>query len=108
MTIRVNCGAVYFQGKVTGVGGERVNGKTVRLRGLDQPYYRTTGELGESPGAWGFTPLAPENYHSPFNLKIDLVQSEQNPVPISNAVDIPFADCDLGGEFVNITFAWAR
>ena len=107
MTIRVNCGTVYFQGKVTGVGGERVNGKTVRLRGLDEPYYRVSGE-GEDPGAWGFTPLAPGNYRSPFNLKIDLVQSEQNPVPISNAVDIPFASCDLGGEFVNITFAWAR
>lgn len=108
MTIRVNCGSVYFKGKITGMGGEPASGKTVRLRGLDRPYYRVSGAGGEQPGEWGFTPLAPNHYHSPFTLFIDLVESEANPVPISNAKRIDFAGCDLGGEFVNITFAWAR
>jgi len=107
MLIFPNCGAVYFKGKIIGVGGEGVNGKIVRLRGLDRPYYKTSGE-GEAPGEWGFTPLAPHHYHSPFNLKIDIVQSEANPVPVSNAVPIAFAGCDLGGQFTNIVFEYAR
>lgn len=107
MLIFPNCGSVYFNGKIIGVGGEGVNGKTVRLRGLDKPYYKTSGE-GEAPGQWGFTPLAPGHYHSPFNLKIDIVQSEANPVPVSNALDIAFAGCDLGGQFTNIVFEYAR
>jgi hypothetical protein len=27
-----NCGTVYLKGKITGMGGEPVNGRTVRLR----------------------------------------------------------------------------
>jgi len=107
MLIHINCGAVYFKGEITGMGGEPVNGKTVRLRGLDRPYYKISGE-GESPGKWGFSPLAPNHFHSPFTLYVDLVESEANPQPISDAKRIDFAGCEYGGEFVNIIFAWAR
>ena len=101
-----NCGTVYMHGIITGVGGEPVNGRTVRLRGLDQPYYRVSGAEGEAPGEWGFSPLALEHYHSSFVFQIDVVESEANPVPQSDTLAIQFTDCDVAGEFTNIIFEY--
>jgi hypothetical protein len=104
-----NCGAVYLQGKITGVGGEAVDGKTVRLRWWDNVDFDISGPLGgNAPGAWGFAPLAPEQFKSHQPFVIDIVESEANPVPISNAAHIDFTDCDIAGQFTNITFAYAR
>ncbi len=100
-----NCGTVYFKGKVIGVGGEAVNGKTVRLRFGGDPVYRVSGE-GQDPGEWSFAPLAAENFHSPFTFRIDVVESEANPVPQSNTVEIGFTDCDTAGQFTNIIFQY--
>jgi LysM repeat protein len=100
-----NCGTVYFKGKVIGVGGEAVNGKTVRLRFGGDPVYRVSGE-GQDPGEWSFAPLAAENFHSPFTFLIDVVESEANPVPQSNTVQIAFSDCNTAGQFTNIIFQY--
>lgn len=101
-----NCGAVYFKGKITGVGGEPVNGRTVRLRFAGNVVYKVSGE-GEDPGQWGFAPLAPENYHSPLTFLIDMVESPANPVPQSDTVRIDFTDCGAAGQFENIVFAYS-
>ena len=106
MRVFPNCGTVYFKGQIKGMGGEGVNGKTVRLRFADQPpVYRTTGE-GTGPGEWGFSPLAPNMYHAPFTFLIDIVESPGNPVPVSDTVDIAFTSCDKGGQFENIVFEY--
>jgi hypothetical protein len=102
-----NCGTVYFNGKITGVGGEPVSGRTVRLRFAGNVVCRISGE-GKPPGEWGFSPLAPDNYHSPFTFQIDIVESEANPVAQSDTVEIHFTDCGVAGQFTNITFAYAR
>jgi hypothetical protein len=102
-----NCGTVYMQGKITGVGGEPVNGRTVRLRFAGNEAYKESG-VGEDPGAWGFAPLAPNMYYSPFLFQIDIVESQANPVPQSDTVDIHYTSCDVAGQFTNITFAYAR
>jgi hypothetical protein len=102
-----NCGTVYFEGKITGVGGEPVNGRTVRIRFAGNTYYTISGE-GKNPGEWGFSPLAMEHYHSPFLFRIDIVESEGNPAPQSDTVEINFTSCDVAGQFTNITFAYAR
>ena len=95
-----------MKGKITGVGGEPVNGRTVRLRFAGNEAYKVSGE-GENPGEWGFSPLAQENIHSPFTFLIDIVQSQGNPVPQSDTVEIQFTDCGTAGQFTNIVFQYA-
>jgi hypothetical protein len=104
-----NCGTVYLHGKITGVGGEPVDGRTVRLRWWDNVDFNISGAVdGNAPGAWGFSPLAPEQFKSHQPFIIDIVQSEANPVPISNEAHVDFFDCDVAGQFTNITFAYTR
>jgi hypothetical protein len=107
MESAANCGTVYMKGSITGVGGEPVNGRTVRLRFAGNETYKVSGE-GEDAGAWGFAPLAPEHYHSPFTFLIDVVESEANPIPQSDTVEIQFTDCGVAGQFTNIVFAYAK
>jgi hypothetical protein len=102
-----NCGTVYMNGLITGVGGEPVNGRTVRLRFAGNTAYKVSGE-GEDAGRWGFAPLAPEHYHSPFTFLIDIVESASNPVPQSDTVEIQFTDCGTAGQFTNIVFRYAQ
>jgi hypothetical protein len=102
-----NCGSVYFKGKITGVGGEAVNGRTVRLRFAGNEYFKVSGE-GENPGEWGFSPLAAENFHSPFTFLIDIVASQANPTPQSDTVTINFTDCNVAGQFTDIVFRYAK
>jgi LysM repeat protein len=101
-----NCGTVYFKGQITGVGGEPVSGRTVRLRFSGHVVYNVSG-VGQNPGEWGFAPLAPENYHSPFTFLIDIVESEANPAPQSDPVEIRFTDCGAAGQFDSIVFQYS-
>jgi LysM repeat protein len=100
-----NCGTVYLKGKITGVGGEPVNGKTVRLRFAGNVVYRVSGD-GQDPGQWSFAPLAGENYHSPFSFLVDVVESQANPAPQSDTLTIDFHDCDAAGQFTDILFRY--
>ena len=100
-----NCGTVYFKGKILGVGGEPVNGKTVRLRFAGNVVYRVSGE-GQDPGEWSFAPLASEHYHSPFTFLIDVVDSQANPVAQSDTLEIAFSNCETAGQFTNILFQY--
>jgi hypothetical protein len=102
-----NCGTVYFKGKITGMGGEPVNGRTVRLRFADNVAFKTSG-MGESPGEWGFSPLSQNMYHAPFTFLIDIVSSESNPQPQSDTVQIDFVGCDVSGQFENIVFEYTH
>jgi hypothetical protein len=102
-----NCGTVYFKGEVRGMGGAPVNGKTVRLRFANNVAYKTSG-LGEAVGGWGFSPLAQNMYHAPFTFLIDIVESESNPVKLSDTVQIDFVGCDVAGQFENIVFEYTR
>ena len=102
-----NCGSVYMDGKITGVGGEGVSGRTVRLRFAGGDFYRVSGEEGKPPGEWGFSPLAAENFHLPFTFRIDVVESQANPAPRSDTVTINFTDCSVAGQFTDIVFQYA-
>ncbi len=104
-----NCGTVYLHGKITGAGGEAVDGKTVRLRWWENGSYDISGPPGgHAPGEWGFSPLSQEQFHFYQLFIIDIVQSEANPVPISNEAHIEMDDCEIAGQFTDITFAYAR
>ena len=102
-----NCGTVYFKGSIKGMGGAPVDGRIVRLRFADRVAFKTSG-VGESPGGWGFSPLAMEMYHAPFTFLIDIVSSESNPQPQSDTVSIDFVNCEVGGQFENIVFEYTR
>ncbi len=101
-----NCGTVYFKGKITGVGGEPVNGETIRLRFGGYSVYRVSGD-GQDAGEWSFAPLAGDNYHSPFTFLIDVVKSAANPTAKSDTLQIQFTDCDAAGQFENILFRYS-
>jgi len=104
-----NCGTVYLKGKITGVGGEPVDGRTVRLRWWDNVAFTISGSPGGyAPGEWGFSPLSQEQFHSYQLFIVDIVESEANPVPISDEAHIEMDDCDIAGQFTNITFEYAR
>ncbi len=105
MRVFPNCGTVYFKGMVKGMGGVPVNDRTVRLRFADNVAYKVTGQ-GESVGQFGFSPLAPYHYHSPFVFLIDIVESQANPIPQSDTLQIPFTNCEAGGQFENIVFEY--
>jgi hypothetical protein len=107
MQVFPNCGSVYFKGRIKGAGGEPVNGRTVRLRFFDNVTFKTSG-AGQAPGEWGFTPLAPEMYHSPITFLIDIVSSQSNPQPQSDTVQLDFANCEVAGQFENIVFEYTR
>jgi LysM repeat protein len=100
-----NCGTVYFKGKITGVGGEPVNGETIRLRFSGYSVYRVSGD-GQDPGEWSFAPLAGDSFHSPFTFLLDVVASAANPTAKSNTLQIQFTDCDTAGQFDNILFQY--
>ena len=100
-----NCGSVYLKIKVVGVGGEPVNGVTVRLQWVGFTDHRVTGQ-GEPAGEVGFTPLGPESYHSPIDFHIQLVQSSSDPTPRSDEKIVHFTDCAAAGEFTNIKFVY--
>ena len=84
-----------------------MDGRIVRIRFAGNVAYKTSG-LGESPGQWGFAPLAPNYYHAPFTFLIDIVSSENNPVSQSDTVTIDFKGCDIAGQFENIVFEYTR
>lgn len=100
-----NCSTVYLKIKVVGVGGEPVNGVTVRLQWVDFTDHKITGQ-GEPAGEVGFSPLGPDSYHSPMDFHIQLVQSPSDPAPRSNEKIVHFTDCDITGEFTNIKFVY--
>lgn len=102
-----NCGSVYLHGKITGVGGEPVDGRTVRLRWWDRVAFNLSGSPN-NPGAWGFSPLSQEQFQSYQPFIIDIVESQANPVPISNEARIEFTEACTAGQFTDITFAYAR
>jgi LysM repeat protein len=102
-----NCGTVYFKGRVAGLGGEPVNGRTVRLRFAGNVVYRVSGE-GQDAGEWSFAPLAGDNYHSPFTFLIDVVESASNPASQSNMLEVRFTDCATAGQFDSIVFQYTK
>jgi hypothetical protein len=109
MIAQPNCGSVYLHGKITGVGGEPVDGRTVRLRWWDNVAVDLSGAPGgNDPGAWGFSPLSQDQFEFYQPFIIDIVVSETNPVPISNEAHIEFTHCSIAGQFTNITFSYAR
>ena len=81
------------------VAGNPLDEVTVRLKFFDNTFYRTSGE-GYRPGYWSFAPLAPGYFHTPITFQIDLVLSEESPVPVSDSVVFEFVDCEIGGRFV--------
>lgn len=109
MQAQPNCGSVYLEGEIVGVGGEPVDGITMRLRWWDNVEYDLSGPAaGHSPGKWGFSPLSPDQNlrHQPFVL--DIVESQANPVPRSDELHVGMVDCSQAGQFTNITFMYNR
>lgn len=98
-----NCGTVYMQGIVLDRGGGAMNGVTVRLQFFDITVYRVSG-VGQAAGAWGFTPLGMDMYHTPVTFHIQLVNGQSDPSPRSDVVTVNFTDCSAAGQFTNIVF----
>ena len=100
MQVAPNCGVVYIAGVVLDHDGSPMDGITVRLQFFDYTVYVLTGP----DGRWGFTPLPPGPYHTPVPFYVQLVDSQSDPTPRSDALAISFIDCVVAGQFTNITF----
>jgi len=97
-----NCGTVYLEIKVVGVGGEPVNGITVRQQWAGFTDHKITGPDGEA----GFSSLGPQSYHSTIDFHIRLVQSPSDPTPRSDEKIVHFTGCATAGQFTNIRFVY--
>lgn len=108
-----NCGTVYMEGYIRDAAGNPINGVWYQLTlyWLDESgnanYVLTDRKQsgGRAPGLWGFAPLNPANYHKPFRFVVQIIESPDNPRPLSPAVVIDHRDCNQAGQYV---FDWKR
>jgi hypothetical protein len=79
------------------------------LRWWDNVEYELSGLAGgHSPGKWGFSPLSPDQNRAYQPFVLDIVQSEANPVPLSEELHVDMVNCREAGQFTEITFIKAR
>ena len=109
MEVEANCGSVYLEGAVVYRDGQPLDGITVRLRWWDNVEYELSGQPGgHSAGKWGFSPLSPEQNRAYQPFMLDIVESQANPVPLSEELRVEMVDCSQAGQFTNITFVGTR
>jgi hypothetical protein len=100
-----NCGSVYLEGEITNRDGDPLDGITVRLRWWDNVEYELSGTAGgHSSGKWGFSPLSQDQNRAYQPFILDVVESQANPIPLSEELAVEMIDCSQAGQFTEITF----
>jgi hypothetical protein len=67
--------------------------------------YELSGTAGgHSPGKWGFSPLSQDQNRAYQLFTLDIVESQANPVPLSEGLSVEMVSCSLAGQFTEITF----
>jgi hypothetical protein len=105
MRTNANCGSVYLEGEIANRDGEPLDGITLRLRWWDNVEYELSGTAGgHSPGKWGFSPLSQDQNRAYQPFILDIVESQANPIPLSEKLAVEMVDCSEAGQFTEITF----
>ncbi len=101
------CSNLGVEGWILDAGGNPVTGEvTVRWQLGEYTHYWVTGDILEEPGIFKFNIQLPDPiYHGTKTSTLQIVESEANPVPLSEPLTWQIPDCMDGPEFFgNITF----
>lgn len=105
MVPEVQCLSPYLQGWVKDATGAPLNGITVRWQYWNNTEFATSGDPQKvwQAGEWKFTYYA-ENPRIETDFVLQIVESAQNPEPLSEALVIHYAGCFETGQITNIVF----
>ena len=98
------CTQPYLNGWVRDAEGVPLNGITVQWRNWNNIEYALSGDrqfLGQD-GEFKFTYYGDPHRETDFVLQV--VQSADNPVPLSEPLLIRYVDCGIMGQITNIVF----
>jgi len=101
----LQCTQPYLQGWVKDAGGAPLNGVTIRWQYWNNAEYVISGDpqLVWQPGEFKFTYYA-ENPGLETDFVLQVVESADNPVPLSEPLQIHYAGCATMGQITNIVF----
>jgi hypothetical protein len=101
----LQCTQPYLQGWVKDAGGAPLNGITIRWQYWNNTEYAISGDpqLVWQPGEFKFTYYA-DNPGLETDFVLQVVESADNPVPLSEPRQLHYAGCDTMGQITNIVF----
>ena len=101
----MQCTQPYLQGWVKDAAGAPLNGVTVRWQYWNKSEYAISGDesLYWQPGEFKFT-YYPDDPGLETDFVLQVVESADNPVPLSEPLQIHYAGCDTMGQITNIVF----
>jgi hypothetical protein len=101
----LQCAHPYLQGWVRAADGTPLNGVTVRWQYWNNTEYAISGDpqFVWQPGEFKFTYYA-QNPHLETDFVLQVVESGDNPVPLSEPLVIHYSGCGAMGQITNIVF----
>ena len=101
----LQCTQPYLQGFVKDASGAPLNGVTIRWQYWNNTEYAISGDpqLVWQPGEFKFTYYA-ENPGLETDFTLQVVESRDNPVPLSEPLQLHYAGCNTMGQITNIVF----
>jgi hypothetical protein len=101
----LQCTQPYLQGWVKDASGAPLNGVTIRWQYWNNAEYVISGDpqLVWRPGEFKFTYYA-ENPGLETDFVLQVVESKDNPLPLSEPLQIHYAGCNTMGQITNIVF----
>jgi len=100
----LQCTQPYLQGFVKDAGGAPLNGVTIQYRNWNNLDYAVSGDSQFlwQQGEFKFTYWGDPGREAEFVLQV--VESKDNPVPLSEPLQLHYAGCDTMGQITNIVF----
>ena len=101
----LQCGHPYLQGWARDAQGAPLDGITIRWQYWNNTEYAISGDpqFVWQPGEFKFTYYA-ENPGLETDFVLQVVESADNPTPLSEPLQIHYAGCDTMGQITNIVF----
>ncbi len=101
----LQCVQPYLQGWVLDAAGAPLSGVTVRWQYWNNTDFAISGDPQKlwQPGEFKFTYIV-HDPHRETDFVLQIVQSEGNPVPLSEPLVILYAGCGATGQITNIVF----
>ena len=99
-----NCDSQYLKGLVVDASGIPLDGVTIRYERWGESEFYVSGSDPTGPrGHWTFD-YRPDNRNMPTDFVLQIVESADNPVPLSEPLVIHYAGCGATGQITNIVF----
>lgn len=99
-----NCVSQYLNGSVVEADDVPLDGLTIRYERWGESEFCVSGSDSTGPrGYWTFDYM-PENPNMATDFGLQLVESADNPVPLSDPLVIHYAGCGTMGQITNIVF----